>query len=66
MQSEKRLVSMKKIILFGAGRRLKTVVTILNKLQEFIVTEIWDNDKRLWGNIVSVCGREVEIGRAHV
>ncbi len=56
---------MKKIILFGAGRRLKTVVTILNKLQEFIVTEIWDNDKRLWGNIVSVCGREVAVRAPH-
>ena len=47
---------MEKIILYGTGKKAEHLLELLDKLKQFEIIEVWDNDER----------KCKEIGRAHV
>lgn len=52
---------MEKIILFGGGKRLESIVELIERLHQFEVVEIWDNDIKKQGKTVCISGMDVAI-----
>lgn len=49
------------IILYGAGEALSGVVKFIEKIGNYYVQEIWDNDSRKWGQVCRVGHQECKV-----
>lgn len=50
-----------KIVLFGAGYKRNEVIKFIERYREFEITELWDNNRLIWGEKVDICGISVPI-----
>lgn len=52
---------MEKVILFGGGKRLNSIIELIERLNLFDVVEIWDNDVKKQGKTIRISGMDIAI-----